>query len=97
MMRWVPHQKMLVGVMTKEDPSKGNEAMIHFLKTGLLSLVDEASELELRKTDANYKKRSNLASDKRLRQEYESNLFSFCNTLWSTSTRGDVELLQCVP
>lgn len=88
MVRWVPHQKMLVDAMTKDDPSRANEALNHFLKTGLLSLVDVQHELAARKTDVKYRRRSNQASDLRLREEYEANLFSLCSTLWSTLIGG---------
>ncbi|CAE7837485.1 unnamed protein product, partial [Symbiodinium necroappetens] len=45
MVRWVPHQKMLVDALTKADPMKANGAMDQFLKTGTLSLVDVSEEL----------------------------------------------------
>eukprot|EP00439_Symbiodinium_sp_Y106_P059202 s5068_g8.t1 len=41
MVRWTPHQKMLVDALTKVNPLKSNGALDCFLKTGLLSLVDE--------------------------------------------------------
>ncbi|CAE7563252.1 GIP, partial [Symbiodinium sp. CCMP2456] len=48
MVRWVPHQKMVVDALTKMDPSKANGAMEAFLKAGFLSLVDEKEELNYR-------------------------------------------------
>ena len=45
MVRWVPHQKMLVDSMTKLDPLKANGALHQFVKTGRLSLVDVDEEL----------------------------------------------------
>ncbi|OLQ04125.1 hypothetical protein AK812_SmicGene12846 [Symbiodinium microadriaticum] len=46
MVRWIPHQKMLADGLTKEDPFRGNGALEHFLRTGVLSFVDMDAELE---------------------------------------------------
>ena len=43
--RWVPHQKMIVDALTKDDPLRASGATEHFLRTGWLSLVDVAVEL----------------------------------------------------
>ena len=69
MVRWVPHQKMLVDCMTKLDPSRANDALNQFVKSGWLSLVDVPTELKHRRDDPAYKRRSHAASSKRL--EYE--------------------------
>ncbi|CAK9075801.1 unnamed protein product [Durusdinium trenchii] len=55
MVRWVPHQKMLVDSLTKLDPLKANDALHQFLRSGWLSLVDVQEELTCRKTDPAYK------------------------------------------
>ena len=81
MVRWVPHQKMLVDCLTKEDPLRANDALNQFLRTGVLSLVDVADELEARKNDSNFRKRSNQASRKRLLEEYQENFLSFISFL----------------
>ena len=78
MIRWVPHQKMLVDCMTKESIEKGNGAMTQFLKSGWLSLVDVQEELVHRKTDAAYRSRSLKASTDRLLKEYADQLQAFC-------------------
>ena len=71
MVRWVPHQKMVVDSLTKDDPSRANDALNHFLRTGLLSLVDVQEELRARKFDARFKRRSHGASQSRLLEEYQ--------------------------
>ncbi|CAK8995356.1 Uncharacterized protein SCF082_LOCUS4325, partial [Durusdinium trenchii] len=81
MVRWVPHQKMLVDCMTKLDPMKANDAMTQFLRSGWLSLVDISEELDKRKDDPTYKRRSHLASKKRLLNEYEGQMSQFLSHL----------------
>ena len=51
--RWIPHFKNCVDALTKVDLSKCTGALLYLLKTGTFRLVDEASELERRATDAN--------------------------------------------
>ena len=77
MIRWVPHQKMLVDCMTKESIEKGNGAMTQFLKSGWLSLVDVQQELHNRKHDASFKNRSLKASTDRLLKEYADQMQAF--------------------
>lgn len=96
MIRWVPHQKMPIDALTKEDPSKANDALNHFLKTGWLSLVDVEDEPKARKTDASFRRRSQHASRQRLTDEYVEQMNSFLQSLWSTVTGGDVEIGHCV-
>ena len=88
MIRWVPHQKMLVDCMTKESIEKSNGAMSQFLKSGWLSLVDVQEELAHRKSDAAFKNRSHKASTTRLLKEYANQLQSFCISVWSTLSGG---------
>ena len=88
MIRWVPHQKMLVDCMTKESIEKSNGAMSQFLKSGWLSLVDVQEELAHRKNDAAFKNRSHRASTNRLLKEYADQLQSFCISVWSTLSGG---------
>ena len=47
MVRWVPHQKMIVDCLTKEDPLRANDALKQFLRSGVLSLVDVAQEFNV--------------------------------------------------
>ena len=84
MVRWVPHQKMIVDSLTKLDPSKANGAMEAFLKAGYLSLVDVQSELASRASDSRNKRRSHSASVARLVREYQEQYY----TLWATLIWG---------
>ena len=84
MVRWVPHQKMVVDVLTKVDPLKANGAMDQFLRSGQLSLVDVNAEIAARASDPRNKSRSHSASVARLAREYEEQGLSF----WSTLIRG---------
>ena len=34
LIRWVPHPRMIVDIMTKANVTKGNAALTHFLQTG---------------------------------------------------------------
>ena len=67
--------------MTKLDPMKANDAMTQFLRSGWLSLVDISEELDKRKDDPTYKRRSHLASKKRLLNEYEGQMSQFLSHL----------------
>ena len=87
MVRWVPHQKMVVDSLTKPDPFKANGAMEALLKSGRLSLVDVDHELKARATDPQFKRRSHAASTARLVQEYQGNFI----ILWSTIIGGNCE------
>ena len=69
MVRWVPHQKMIVDGLTKEDPFRGNGALEHFLRTGVLSFVDMDTELAKRKASPEARSRSVKASLNRLHHE----------------------------
>ena len=78
MVRWVPHQKMIVDCLTKEDPLRANDALKQFLRSGVLSLVDVAQELSSRRNDPTFKRRRpiclRVVTDiNRLIEEYQSN------------------------
>ena len=81
MVRWAPHQKMLVDTLTKADPFRGNGAMEMFLKSGWLSLVDVAAELSQRAQDVKFRRRSHSASMARLVQEYQQDFYAVMSTL----------------
>eukprot|EP00913_Durusdinium_trenchii_P018774 g17642.t1 len=100
MVRWVPHQKMLVDSLTKLDPLKANDALHQFLRSGWLSLVDVQEELTCRKTDPAYKRRSHHASQQRLLSEYQQQLTEFLSLLINDKLGGmsnlsALLLLQC--
>jgi len=67
MIRWLPHQKMIADCLTKESLDRSNGALVQFLKSGWLRLVDVAEELEHRRTNSDYRKRSLKGSIDRLR------------------------------
>ena len=81
MLRWVPHQKMLVDVLTKNCLEKGNGALLQFLRTGWISFVDVQQELQNRKEDVAYRRRSSKACTERLQKEYSEQLVAFCDVL----------------
>ena len=92
MVRWVPHQKMVVDPLTKMDPVKANDAMNQLIKSGWLSLVDVSEELANRKSDVAYRRRSHAASERRLLSEYEEQafcLFTFLLQILVDNNRGD--------
>ena len=84
---------MLADGLTKEDPFRGNGALEHFLRTGVLSFVDMEAELERRRSSTDAKSRSAKASLSRL--QYEDQLHQLCSlfleTLQSTPIGGAVE------
>ena len=81
MVRWVPHQKMIVDCLTHEDPLRANDALNQLLRTGILSLVDVAQELASRKLDPMYRRRSHAASRERLLGEYRESFVQWTSTL----------------
>eukprot|EP00959_Pyramimonas_sp_CCMP1952_P454309 9469693-Pyramimonas_sp.AAC.1 len=66
--RWVPHERMPVDPLTKDDITKCNAALFDLMSHGRLILVDEGAELERRKAAPELKGRSQQAS----RREFES-------------------------
>lgn len=81
MVRWVPHQKMLADSVTKMDPLHANDALNQFLKSGWLSLVDVAEEVQNRQQDPTFKRRSHKASHDRLLGEYANQCSLFVQVL----------------
>ena len=81
MVRWVPHQKMIVDCLTHEDPLRANDALNQLLRTGILSLVDVAQELASRKLDPMYRRRSHAASRERLLGKYRESFVQWTSTL----------------
>ena len=88
---------MLVDGMTKEDPLKASDALHQFLKSGVLSLVDVTTELEARKTDPLFKRRSNQASRDRLLSEYRENFLQYfsplVNVVWGNCADQPLETM----
>ena len=62
--RWVPHSRMVVDVLTKADVAHTNAALSELVRSGLLQLVDEQREIMARGVGESSKSRS-LAASKR--------------------------------
>ena len=92
MIRWLLHQKMIADCLTKESLARSNGALVQFLKCGWLRLVDVAEELEDRRTNSDYRKRSLKGNVERLRKEHEGELQAFCKAVMSTVSGGDCEI-----
>ena len=60
--RWTPHQRMPVDVLTKSDITRGNGALLHILKHSCLRIDKEENELLKRQKDANARSRSRSSS-----------------------------------
>ncbi len=63
-LRWTPHPRMIADALTKDDLARSNGALEELLRTGLLSLWNEDSELEIRRSDPKSKGRSKKASER---------------------------------
>ena len=63
-MRWVPHSRMVVDVLTKADVAHPNAALSELVRTGHLQLVDEQRELAARSAGESSKRRSRAASQR---------------------------------
>eukprot|EP00959_Pyramimonas_sp_CCMP1952_P096108 2009544-Pyramimonas_sp.AAC.1 len=46
---WIPHGRMPVDCMSKDDISKGNAALSNLHASGMIVLVDEDNEMALRR------------------------------------------------
>ena len=50
MVRWTPHQRMAADMLTKADITKGNGALLHLLRSGVLHIDEEQNELKRRES-----------------------------------------------
>ena len=67
--RWTPHQRMPVDMLTKVDIAKSNGALIHLLKSGALRLDKEDEELVRRQADRAARSRTRKATERLLEDE----------------------------
>ena len=74
--RWTSHQRMVADMLTKADLGKGNGALLHLLRTGVLHIDDEANELKRRET-SDGRARTRAATERLLEQEEASELSVF--------------------
>ena len=84
--RWTPHQRMPVDMLTKADISVSNGALLHLVRSGSLRIDKEDEEMLKRQRVKVAKSRSRGATQKLLEEEAEEEefqqLLSFY--LWST-------------
>ena len=71
LVRWTSHQRMVADMLTKADIGKGNGALLHLLRTGVLHIDDEVSEMKRRET-SDGRARSKAATSRLLSQEEAS-------------------------
>eukprot|EP00959_Pyramimonas_sp_CCMP1952_P396746 8312780-Pyramimonas_sp.AAC.1 len=62
--RWIPHGRMPVDSLTKDDISKENAALFDLMMSGRLVLVDEGAEVKRRRGRPDLKGRARAASRK---------------------------------
>ena len=69
--RWTPHQRMPVDMLTKVDFAKTNGALLHLLRTGQLRIDKEDVEMMRRKRNDAARSRSRRSTEKLLAEEEE--------------------------
>ena len=68
-LRWMPHGRMVLDMLTKPEVVKGNAALHHLMKTGHLTIARESESLALRKDCKEAKGRSFKDSERLLEGE----------------------------
>ena len=86
LVRWTTHQRMIADTLTKADITKGNGALLHLLKTGVLKIDDEQKELR-RRGEAGGRLRSRAATTRLLESEADTELRSFLNFASQLATK----------
>ena len=88
LIRWVPHELMIVDSLTKVDVAKSNAAMSHLMRTGRLKLVLEATEMAQRAHGKSVKgrgpSRSRAASQRRLEEGPQTFLCGRDTASWAS-------------
>ena len=82
--RWTPHQRMPVDMLTKVDMSKTNGTLLHLLRTGQLRIDKEDVEMMRRQRDESARSRTRRSSDRLLEAEELYFMTVVSNTVWST-------------
>jgi hypothetical protein len=82
--RWTPHQRMPVDMLTKADFAKTNGALLHLLRTGQLRIDKEDAEMMRRKRDESARSRSRRSSERLLAEDELYYLTIVSNLVWST-------------
>ena len=70
--RWIPHPLMPADIMNKVDLAKGNDALDHLLRTGLIKLVAENEEMVERGKRQRTVGRTKAASKRELHDREEA-------------------------
>ena len=90
--RWTPHQRMPVDMLTKADVTTSNGALLHLIRSGALRIDKEDEEMMRRQKDKAARLRSRKASDQLLEKEDDAEESAFhaflCDILWSTENGG---------
>ena len=88
--RWTPHQRMPVDVLTKSDITKGNGALLHLLRHASLRIDKEENELIRRKVNSEARSRSRPSSEKLLKEEEELDCYLeiLGPLVWATENYG---------
>ena len=82
--RWTPHQRMPVDMLTKVDMSKTNGTLLHLLRTGQVRIDKEDVEMLRRQRDESARSRTRRSSDRLLEAEELYFMTVVSNTVWST-------------
>ena len=69
--RWTPHQRMPVDMLTKSDITASNGALLHLIKTATLRIDREDEELLRRQKDRAARSRTRRATERLLDEETE--------------------------
>jgi len=84
--RWTPHQRMPVDMLTKADVTTSNGALLHLIRGGCLKIDKEDEEMMRRQRSKAARSRSRRATNELLEEEAEENEFIeiLNQILWST-------------
>ena len=82
--RWAPHQRMPVDMLTKVDIGKTNGALLHLLRTGMLRIDKEEVEMMRRQRDESARSRTRGSSERLLAEEEAYFMKIVSNLVWST-------------
>eukprot|EP00434_Breviolum_minutum_P029882 symbB.v1.2.026423.t1/scaffold2638.1/size74318/2 len=84
--RWTPHQRMPVDMLTKADVTTSNGALLHLIRGGCLKIDKEDEEMMRRQRSKAARSRSRRATNELLEEEAEENEFVeiLNQILWST-------------
>lgn len=88
LIRWSPHQRMPVDLLTKDDFSKTNGALLHLLRTGMLKIDNEEAELLRRRGGGEARSRTRRSSERLLEsdeEEYYMTIIS--NLVWGAANK----------